>query len=90
MSSTPETPMPAWYDPDNVILELDATALMAAGEHPKARVLAAAAASTPGEIVALRSAFRPEPLILILQADGFQVWCGQQAGLFRTFICKSH
>lgn len=88
MNPFPATSKPAWYDPAKVVLDLDVTALLAAGEHPLARVKQAVAQSAPGEIVALRSGFRPEPLISIFQSDGIQVWCGREGALFLTCICK--
>jgi hypothetical protein len=40
----------------------------------------------PGEIVELSTGFRPEPLLLIFQADGMEVWCGHEGSQFRTGI----
>ena len=80
---------PAWYDPAKVILDLDVAPLLAAGEHPLARLRAAVADCAPGEIVLVRSGFRPEPLIFVFQSDGQAVWSSQENGHFFTCIRKS-
>lgn len=89
MSPSPETVLPAWYDPAKVILDLDVAALMATGEHPLERVREAIARCQPGEIVALSSPFRPEPLLGVFRSSGAQVWCGPQGALHRTLIRKA-
>jgi len=88
MSDTRETNLPAWFDPGKVVLTLDASPLLAAGEHPLARIKQAVAACAPGEIVELRSGFRPEPLLFVFQSAGLEVWCGQDGTGFRTCIRK--
>ncbi|MDR3669295.1 MAG: hypothetical protein P4L36_00530 [Holophaga sp.] len=88
MSDTKETGRPAWYDPGKVVLELDVALLLAAGEHPLARVRLAVAACAPGDIVELRTGFRPEPLLEVFQAAGMDVWCGLEGSQFRTSIRK--
>jgi len=79
---------PAWYQPARVILDLDVTALLATGEHPLGRVKRAVQGSAPGDIVALHSCFRPEPLLDTFREEGLGVWCVLREGLHRTFICK--
>ena len=88
MSTTSGTGLPAWYDPAKVIMDLDVAALMATGEHPLERVREAVTSCAPGEIVALNSGFRPEPLLEVFTKAGMQVWCGLEGGLYRTCICK--
>jgi len=88
MSPSPETGLPAWYDSGNVVLDLDVAALMATGEHPLERVREAVARCAPGEIVALTSGFRPEPLLEVFTRAGMLVWCGLEEGHYRTCICK--
>ena len=87
MNPAPET-LPAWYEPAHVILDLDVAALMATGEHPLERVQAVFAVSQPGQILALTSPFRPEPLLEVFRSAGAQVWCGPQGELHRTLIRK--
>jgi hypothetical protein len=86
MNDAKENNLPAWYDPGKVILKLDLAPFLAAGEHPLARVKQAVATCGPGEIVELSTGFRPEPLLLIFQADGMEVWCGHEGSQFRTGI----
>jgi hypothetical protein len=88
MSEPKEGGLPAWYDPAKVMLELDVAPLLAKGEHPLARIKQAVAACAPGEIVELRSGFRPEPLLFVFQSDGLEVWCGREGAQFRTCIRK--
>lgn len=83
-----DTLLPTWYDPGKIVLELDVAPLLAAGEHPLGRVQKSVAASLPGEIVELRSSFRPEPLLQIFQEAGMDVWCGEDGSGFRTCIRK--
>ncbi len=80
---------PDGCEPGKVILDLDVAALMAAGEHPLERVRQAVAGAGPGEIVALLSPFRPEPLLEVFRSAGMQVWCGREGILHRTFIRKA-
>ena len=82
-------PQPDWYDPARVVMDLDVAALLATGEHPLARVQAAVARCAPGEIVQLRSTFKPTPLLAAFTTEGLRVWCGHEGDLFRTCICKS-
>jgi len=89
MSDAKETNLPAWYDPGKVVLDLDLAPFLAAGEHPLGRVKQAVAACAPGEVVALRSGFRPEPLLLVFQSAGMEVWCGHEGSQFRTCIRKT-
>jgi hypothetical protein len=86
MGDSAKTPQPAWYEPGKVILELDVAPLLAAGEHPLARIRAAVAGCAPGEIVELRSGFRPEPLLDVFRSAGMDVWCAQEDDQFRTCI----
>lgn len=73
----PESPRaeerPAWVDDAVVRLSLDADELLARGEHPLGRVREALERLQPGEVVELRSSFRPEPLIEAMRRGGFAV-----------------
>ena len=50
---------------------LDVRPLIARGEEPFAKIMAAIAALAPGDSLTLVSPFLPSPLIERLQADGF-------------------
>lgn len=78
--------VPAWYRPDEVVLELDAEALLAEGGHPLGRVRQALAAHPAGAVVALASPFEPAPLLEALRGEGLLVWCAPAGNGFRTCL----
>lgn len=85
-----EEPRPEWARPSTVRSTLDAEALMAAGEHPLARVRRALLTLAPGEAMQLLSPFRPEPLLDQFRQEGTRCWCeAESAGRFRTWILKA-
>lgn len=84
-----ENQLPSWYDPAKVVLDLDVAPLLAAGVHPLAQVKQAVAGCASGEIVQLRTGFRPEPLLFVFRSAGADVWCGREGAQFRTCIRKS-
>lgn len=78
---------PAWLEGDRIRLRLDADAILAAGDHPLAKVRQALASVQPGEIVELASSFRPEPLIDALASAGLLVYSIERSpGRHATFI----
>ncbi|HJV39098.1 MAG TPA: DUF1858 domain-containing protein [Geothrix sp.] len=84
-----EDPRPDWARPSAVRSTLDADALMAAGEHPLARVRRALLTLAPGEAMQLLSPFRPEPLLDQFRQEGTPCWCeAEGTGRFRTWILK--
>jgi len=89
MSDELKPQMPAWFDPAKVVLDLDVAPLLEAGEHPLARVKQAVAGTMPGEIVLLRSDFKPDPLIFIFKSNGAQVWSGRDGARHLTCICRA-
>lgn len=66
-------PRPAWLQSTPVVATFDVETLLNAGEHPLARVTAALREAKGDAAVRLTSAFRPEPLIEKLTADGYRV-----------------
>jgi uncharacterized protein (DUF2249 family) len=85
-----EEPRPEWARSSTVRSTLDAEALMAAGEHPLARVRRALLTLAPGEAMQLLSPFRPEPLLDQFRQEGTPCWCeAEGAGRFRTWILKT-
>lgn len=80
---------PDWACSSAVRSTLDADALMAAGEHPLARVRRALLTLAPGEAMQLLSPFRPEPLLDQFRQEGTPCWCeAEGTGRFRTWILK--
>ncbi|GLH67046.1 DUF1858 domain-containing protein [Geothrix edaphica] len=85
-----EDPRPDWARSGAVRSTLDAEALMAAGEHPLARVRRALLTLAPGEAMQLLSPFRPEPLLDQFRQEGTPCWCeAEGASRFRTWILKT-
>ncbi|WP_243288113.1 DUF1858 domain-containing protein [Geothrix terrae] len=80
---------PDWARSSTVRSTLDADALMAAGEHPLARVRRALLTLASGEAMQLLSPFRPEPLLDQFRQEGTPCWCeAEGTGRFRTWILK--
>lgn len=80
-------PAPGWFDPAHILETLDADAMLDAGEHPMGRVRTRAGALEPGQILALKSSFRPTPLIDLLRQDGFLTYTAVESkGTFLTYI----
>lgn len=79
---------PAWAagvtEPDRII---DADEIIAGGESPLSVVAAGARALKPGEVLGVRVAFRPEPMIQKFQAEGYRTHCrALEAGRFELLI----
>ena len=60
----------SWLVAGRVVEEIDADAMLERGVHPIGKVREAVAALAPGEVVVLRSSFRPQPLIELLRRAG--------------------
>jgi hypothetical protein len=68
----------SWLTAYRVIEEIDADAMLERGVHPIGRIREAAGALGPGEVVVLRSSFRPQPLIETLRRAGVAVHSSMQ------------
>lgn len=75
----PASDRPSWVDQVEVVATNDARSAIAAGEHPLAQVMAAAAALQPGQAYRLITPFLPAPLLERVGALGLSVWT-QTAG----------
>jgi hypothetical protein len=85
-----ETPRPSWTQVDRVRATLEAEALLAGGEHPLAQVRRTLAQVASGDAILLKSAFRPEPLLDLLNQESVPCWCGKTGeGAFETWILKA-
>lgn len=85
----PVSDEPAWLAPERVEFEIDANAMLSAGEHPLGRVRSSCAQLSPGGIVRLTVAFRPEPLLEAIARAGFAVYCRPAAaGGFEAYFCR--
>ncbi|HXK02714.1 MAG TPA: DUF1858 domain-containing protein [Verrucomicrobiae bacterium] len=63
----------AWLAQGRVVEEIDAESMLERGVHPIGKIREAVAALAPGEVVVLRSGFRPEPLIETMRRAGAAV-----------------
>jgi hypothetical protein len=78
---------PAWFAERLVALTVDADALLARGEVPLPRVNQAVLDLPPGGLLAIKSAFRPAPLLEALHKAGHRTYVTQPApGTFLTYV----
>jgi hypothetical protein len=85
----PDESAPAWLVMERIRARFDADAMLATGEHPIGRMRRAVNALAPGEIVELRSSFRPEPLIETFRRAGCLVHSEEPApGRHATYITR--
>jgi uncharacterized protein (DUF2249 family) len=80
---------PNWFQKENIKTTLDARPILAAGEHPLARVLEETKSLLPGEIYELITPFPPVPMIEKLKNAGFDCFSeSDESGLFRNYFIK--
>lgn len=77
---------PAWYRASAVVVELDAAAMLAKGEHPMGAIKQALASHPPGAIVAVNSDFMPAPLLDQMAKEGILTACVKEGPLYRTCL----
>jgi hypothetical protein len=78
---------PRWVARGMVREEIDADGMLATGVHPIGRVREGAAALGAGELLILRSGFRPEPLLETMRRAGLQVYCAEtEPGRFASYF----
>ncbi len=68
----------SWLTDGRVVEEIDADAMLERGVHPIGKIREAVGALGPGEVVVLRSSFRPQPLIETLRRAGAAVHSSTQ------------
>ena len=68
----------SWLMDGRVVEEIDADAMLERGVHPIGRIREAVGALAPGEVVVLRSSFRPQPLIETLRRAGAAIHSSTQ------------
>ena len=71
--------MPEWAARGIVRFSIDADEMLGRGVHPVNDVRQGTASLQPGEILELRSGFRPQPLLEMMSRSGCEVWCGEEA-----------
>lgn len=80
---------PNWLRQENIKITLDARPILAAGEHPLARVLDETKDLLPGEIYEFITPFPPVPMIEKLKNAGFECYSESDAsGIFRNYFMR--
>lgn len=80
---------PDWLHQVEIVTSTDAREAIAAGQHPLAEVMAAAAALLPGQAHRLITPFVPAPLLDKARAQGLQVWTEEVApGEFHSLLAR--
>jgi len=76
----------SWVMSGRIVEEIDADAMLEQGIHPIGRIREAVGALGPGEVVLLRSSFRPQPLVETLRRAGAAVHNSSQGAAFFTWF----
>ena len=80
---------PEWFDEAKVALRIDADDLLARGEVPLPRVHQAVAELQPGEILCVKSAFRPAPLLEALHQAGHRTYVTKPSpDAFHSYVLR--
>jgi hypothetical protein len=83
-------PDDSWLVEGRVVDEVNADQMLERGVHPIGRIREAVAALQPGEVVLLRSSFRPEPLIETMRRTGAVVYCAVQGSAYAIYFGRPH
>jgi Domain of unknown function (DUF1858) len=78
----------SWLTAGRVVEEIDADAMLERGIHPIGKIREALGVLGPGEVVVLRSSFRPQPLIETLRRVGAAVHSSSQGTTHLTWFGK--
>lgn len=82
--------LPEWLNEANITQRIDADAMLATGVHPVGLVRQTAAALAPGELLELKSSFRPDPLIELMKREGCRVHSLETApGRHATYFTRT-
>ena len=76
----------SWLTTGRVVEEIDADTMLEQGVHPLGKIRAIMGALGPGEVVVLRSSFRPQPLIETLRRAGTAVQSSIQGPTHLTWF----
>jgi hypothetical protein len=76
----------SWLMRGRVVEEIDADAMLEHGVHPIGKIREAVGALGPGEVVVLRSSFRPQPLIETMRRAGAAVHSSTQGPTHLTWF----
>jgi hypothetical protein len=78
----------AWLNDSRVVLEIDADAMLERGSHPIGQIREGVATLRPGEVILLRSSFRPQSLIETMQHSGAAVHSSLEGATHLTWFAK--
>ena len=76
----------SWLMAGRVVEEIDADAMLERGVHPIGKIRATVGVLGPGEVMVLRSSFRPQPLIETLRRAGSPVHSSMQGATHLTWF----
>ncbi len=76
----------SWLLNGRVAEEVDAHSMLEGGVHPIGKIREALAEAAPGEVVLLRSSFRPQPLIDTMLRAGIWVHSAASGGIHLTYF----
>ncbi len=78
----------SWLLDDRVVGEVNADLMLERGVHPIGKIREAVGALRPGEVVVLRSSFRPQPLIETMQRSRVAVYASTEGAAHLTYFGK--
>jgi len=76
----------SWLTGGRVVQEIDAGTILERGVHPIGKIREAVGVLGPGEVVVLRSSFRPQPLIETMRRAGAAVHSTTQGTIHLTWF----
>jgi hypothetical protein len=79
----------SWLMKGRVVEEIDADAMLERGDHPIGKVREAVRTLGPGDVVVLRSSFRPEPLLETMRRSGASVGCATRGTTHFSYFGRS-
>lgn len=85
-----DVPRPSWADPSRAAVQLDAEALLDAGDNPLGEAQRQLRQLGPDQLLAVRALFRPAPLIELLRQQGHDVWSEPQGDHWITLVRAHH
>jgi hypothetical protein len=79
---------PEWFDTKKITSTLNATPIINSGGSPMSKILHQTNILKPGEIFEIRTPFIPAPIIDMLKAKGFNVYCVQGESETKSYVLR--
>lgn len=79
---------PEWFDMKKITCTLDATPIINSGGSPMNEILRQTNMLKPGEIFEIRTPFIPAPIIDMLKAKGFNIYCVQGELETKSYVVR--